>query len=396
MSKLRSLPDSTYHPNSEITVGILSTFPPQLCGLATFAAALSSALEARGDRVTRVALDDGRPPLPCADTRLVKNQSGAAIHAAEVLSDCNVVIIQHEYGIFGGEDGDEVLIVLDALTVPSIVVLHTVPVAPTPHQRNVLEEVCRKASRVVVMTMAAGQRLVDRYDVDASTLSVVPHGATVPSGVGDPTMLAHEPNETEQEIRLLTWGLLGPGKGIEHVISAIALLPNLYDRLHYTVAGATHPNVFAREGNTYRLELMRRTWELGIAGLVSFDETYRDVPTLMRFVASSSAVILPYDSRDQVTSGVLVDAVAAGRPVIATAFPHAVELLSDGAGIIVPHGDPTALATAIRSLTEDPSLLKSMAQRAALLSPSLSWTAVAEQYDSLCNELLRVDVSSAS
>lgn len=326
----------------------------------------------------------------------MNGQRGAVDHAADVLSHCDVVIIQHEYGIFGGDDGDEVLDVLDALTVPSIVVLHTVPLAPTPNQRFVLEEVCRRASRVVVMTFAAGQRLVDRYDVDASTLSVVPHGATPPGGIDEKATSKSESPEDEKKLRLLTWGLLGPGKGIEHAISAIALVRNLRRHLRYTVAGATHPNVFAREGHRYRLELMRRSRELGIAGLVTFDDTYRDVPTLMRFVASSSAVILPYDSRDQVTSGVLVDALAAGRPVIATAFPHAVEMLSDGAGIVVPHGDPIALARAIRSLVEDPYLLKSMADRAALLSPSLSWTSVAEQYSALCNELVRVDVSNAS
>jgi glycosyltransferase involved in cell wall biosynthesis len=116
----------------------------------------------------------------------------------------------------------------------------------------------------------------------------------------------------------------------------------------------------------------------------------------MRFVASSSVVVLPYDSRDQVTSGVLVDAVAAGRPVIASAFPHAVELLSDGAGIIVPHGDVVALAQAIRSVVEDPCLLTSMTERATSLSPSLSWTSVAEQYSTLCNTLVRVRVGNAS
>jgi glycosyltransferase involved in cell wall biosynthesis len=387
---------SHFRPPREPSVGILSTFPPQLCGLATFAAALSSALEMSGNHVTRVALNDGHSPLPYADAHLVNGQRGAAEHAADVLSQCDVAIIQHEYGIFGGLDGDEVLVVLDALSVPSVVVLHTVPVAPTPHQRFVLEEVCRKASRVVVMTGAAGQRLVDKYDVDASTLSVIPHGATLPCSIGHTTTSQSDSLNTKQKVRLLTWGLLGPGKGIEHTISAIALVPNLHRRLNYTVAGVTHPNVFAREGHTYRLDLARRARDLGIAELVTFDETYRDVPTLMRFVASSSVVVLPYDSRDQVTSGVLVDAVAAGRPVIASAFPHAVELLSDGAGIIVPHGDVVALAQAIRSVVEDPCLLTSMTERATSLSPSLSWTSVAEQYSTLCNTLVRVRVGNAS
>lgn len=368
------------------SVGVLSTFPPQLCGLATFAEALSSAMEDGGSRVVRVALDDGRTRLPHADARLVNGRRGAAFEAAGVLSQCDVAIIQHEYGIFGGDDGDEVLAVLDALTVPSIVVLHTVPSSPTPHQRVVLEQVCARASRVVVMAVAAGERLIDGYDVDAACLTMVPHGATPPIGVS-----ASPSTDADRKLRLMTWGLLGPGKGIEHAISAIGLLQDLRPRIRYTVAGATHPNVFARQGHAYRHELVRRSWELGIAGSVSFDETYRDVPDLMRFVASSSAVVLPYDSREQVTSGVLVDALAAGRPVIATAFPHAVELLSGGAGIVVPHGDPVALAHAIRSLVDDPALLAQMSAAARAIAPDLSWTAVADRYSTLCDELASVD-----
>jgi glycosyltransferase involved in cell wall biosynthesis len=185
----------------------------------------------------------------------------------------------------------------------------------------------------------------------------------------------------------LTWGLLGPGKGIEHAIDAISLLQDVRPRIRYTVAGATHPNVFARDGDLYRQTLIRSAWARGVAGAITFDDTYRDVPDLMRLVARASLVVLPYDSRDQVTSGVLVDAIAAGRPVIATAFPHAVELLSDGAGIVVPHGDPVALAAAIRSALGDPALLASMAARARAIAPSLSWTAVAAQYRVACDDL---------
>jgi glycosyltransferase involved in cell wall biosynthesis len=375
--------------HSRLWVGVLSTFPPQLCGLATFAEALSTGLEGAGNRVLRVAVNDGHSPPAHADAWLANNQRGAPLEIAEVLSQCDVVIIQHEYGIFGGEDGDEILEVLDALTVPSIVVLHTVPVNPTQHQRMVLEEVCSRASSVIVMARAAGERLVDGYEVDASRLTMIPHGATLPARTG-------RSDNVDHRFRLLTWGLLGPGKGIEHAISAIALLNDIRPRIQYTIAGATHPNVFARQGNSYRIGLGQLADQLGIQDQIVFDETYRDVPTLMRFVSSSSAVVLPYDSREQVTSGVLVDALAAGRPVIATAFPHAIELLSDGAGIVVPHGDPNALAMAIRSLVNDPDRLEFMSERAAAIAPTLSWTSVAQRYIAICDDLVRVSVSKAS
>jgi glycosyltransferase involved in cell wall biosynthesis len=177
-------------------------------------------------------------------------------------------------------------------------------------------------------------------------------------------------------------------KGIEHAIDALALLGASRLRPRYTVAGVTHPKVFARHGDEYRRSLIQRSWAVGTAGSINFDDTYRDLAQLTRFVASATVVILPYDSRDQVTSGVLVDAVAAGRPVIATAFPHAVELLASGAGIVVPHGDPMAMAEAIRSVTSDTGLLASMAAEARRLAPSLSWSAVARQYARLSDELM--------
>jgi glycosyltransferase involved in cell wall biosynthesis len=374
------------------SIGMLSTFPPRLCGLATFATALCGAIERSGHRVLRVAVDDPLTPALGGDARLWNGHPDSVRRAAAVLSTCDVAVVQHEYGIFGGADGDEVLELLAALTVPSIVVLHSVPAQPSDHQRQVLEEVCAVASRVVVMANAAGDRLLSSYRVDPSTAVMVPHGATLPDQVDVPP----HPSLGTGPVRLLTWGLLGQGKGIEHVITALTMLEDFGPRVRYTVAGATHPNVFAREGNRYRHSLSRRAWALGVAGMVDFDERYRDVPTLMRFVASCSAVVLPYDSRDQATSGVLVDALAAGRPVIATAFPHAVELLSDGAGIVVPHGDSAAIAAAVRSLVADPARLTDMSAKARALAPTLSWESVAGRYLQLCDELLPTPVGSVS
>jgi glycosyltransferase involved in cell wall biosynthesis len=193
----------------------------------------------------------------------------------------------------------------------------------------------------------------------------------------------------------LTWGLLGPGKGIEHTIHALALLRDVIPAPRYTIAGVTHPKVFAAQGDQYRRSLVRRSSTLGIAESVTFDDTYRDVAQLTRFVASATAVVLPYDSRDQVTSGVLVDALAAGRPVIATAFPHAVELLSSGAGIVVPHADPLALADAIRLTLTDDDAIASMAAEARRIARSLTWTAVAAQYVELADSLVHASASIA-
>lgn len=364
-------------------VALLSTYPPKLCGLATFAAALEAELTRAGDDVTIVAIVDRRDDLqlPRSRYQLVNGVPSSVRDTADVLSGADVAIVQHEYGIYGGTDGDEVIDVLAALSVPAIVVLHTVPSAPTMHQRTVLEAVCDLAARVVVMTTAASARLTSGYTVDESKVVTIPHGASPP---GEPRP---ERAGDEQRPQLLTWGLLGPGKGIEHAIRAVSLLQDVRPRIRYTVAGATHPKVFARDGDGYRQSLIREAWATGVPNFVRFDDSYRDITELMRFVSSASLVVLPYDSRDQVTSGVLVDAIAAGKPVVATAFPHAVELLSGGAGIVVPHGDPVALAAAIRDAVTDPGLLEAMAARARVIAPSLSWRAVTAQYRGLCEAL---------
>jgi polysaccharide biosynthesis protein PslF len=367
-------------------VGLLSTYPPALCGLATFAIALEHELNRGGDDVKVVGIDDGSGQAPFRPgVHVLTNGVRESVAAAcEVLSSCDVAIIQHEYGIFGGRDGDEVLEILRGIEVPTVVVLHTVPAEPTEHQRVVLERVCELASRVVVMTRAAGERLLSGYDVDEASMRVIPHGATPPT----PAPHGSRDRVTDRRPTLLTWGLLGPGKGIEHVIRAMSLLTNLRPAVKYTVAGATHPKVFARDGDDYRRSLIRETWSAGVAGNVHFDDTYRDVPDLMRLVAASTVVVLPYDSRDQATSGVLVDAIAAGRPVIATAFPHAVELLSGGAGIVVPHANPVAMASAIRSVVSDPEHLAALTAKARALAPSLTWHAVASRYRDVFDELV--------
>jgi glycosyltransferase involved in cell wall biosynthesis len=374
--------------SSRRRIGILSTYPPKLCGLATFAAALGDELRGAGHRVDVVRLDDGNGIGAIGHpvvAELVNGDPASIERAAAMLSRCDVAIIQHEYGIYGGKDGEEVLDVLAVLDAPAIVVLHTVPLRPTAHQRSVLEAVCDGADRVVVMAETARKRLLRSYRVDGDKVVMIPHGASVSTAhrIDGATLDPADP-------QLLTWGLLGPGKGIEHVIDALAVLGDITPRPRYTVAGVTHPKVFTAQGDKYRLDLIQRSWAHGVAGSVTFDDTYRNVHELTAFISSASVVVLPYDSRDQVTSGVLVDAIAAGRPVVATAFPHAVELLKSGAGTVVPHGDPVALAGAIREIVCDRDVWESMAAEARRIAPTFSWAAVADQYVRLSTELLQV------
>jgi glycosyltransferase involved in cell wall biosynthesis len=348
--------------------------------LATFTAALTGALVANGGRAGVVRVTDGSmlsDPMVVAE--LENDAHESVMTAIEHLSAGDVAIVQHEYGLYGGTDGDEVLTVMRGLRVPAIAVLHTVLLEPTAHQREVLEAVVDTAAAVVVMTESARKRLCDRYDVDESKVATIAHGAATPSTEPSPALGARP--------TILTWGLLGAGKGIEWVIDAMALLKDVRPRPRYLIAGRTHPKVAALEGDRYRDMLARRAWERGVPSSVTFDDTYRDVPSLTRLIQEATVVVLPYDSRDQVTSGVLVDAIAARRPVIATAFPHAVELLSSGAGIVVPHANPAALAHALRLVLTDPDVADEMAEEAGQIAHGLGWRSIAHEYAALAHSV---------
>jgi polysaccharide biosynthesis protein PslF len=309
---------------------------------------------------------------------MVNGSPSSVAACAELLNQSDVAVIQHEYGIYGGTDGDEVVDVIDGLRVPSIVIAHTVLKDPTRHQRSVLEEVAARADHVVVMSEAASNRLRSGFDVDEHKVTTIPHGATVPKDAG--CVRRGRPT-------VLTWGLLGPGKGIERVIGAMGSLNDLPGRPRYLVAGRTHPKVLAADGEAYRDARMEQARCSGLADSVHFDTGYRNVAMLTALIQSAAVVVLPYDSTDQVTSGVLVDAIASGRPVVATAFPHAVELLATGAGIVVAHDDADALASALRRVLTQPRLAGAMAAEARRLAPEMAWPVVAGAYLRLAHRL---------
>lgn len=381
-----SYPRSIHLPPS---VGVVSTYPPTRCGIATFSSALLAALRAEDPARALGVLALGAPvDRHAADSgaRVIGSLAGGSEReldrAAAALSVYDVVIIQHEYGIYPGADGAAVVGLLDRLNRAGcrvITVLHTVLEHPTPSQRTVLEQTLERSSAAVVMADVARTRLLDRYAVDAAKVQVIPHGSSVPTAVA--------PERAGDHPTLLTWGLLGPGKGVEVAIDALAYLRRLRPR--YIVAGQTHPTVRKRDGEAYRDMLAARAHDRGVADLVEFDDRYLDRPALTALIRRCDVVVLPYESHEQVTSGVLVDAVACGRPVVATAFPHAVELLGRGAGLTVPHNDPAALASALHGVLADPAVAARLGDIARRIAPELSWSSVARRYGRLARMLAR-------
>ena len=366
------------------TYGFLSTYPPTQCGLATFNAALATHLNAAagGGGVVRLVADDdaaGGLPLDRTAPRVVHtwrtDTPGGWAAATNALNRFDVAIVQHEYGIYPGDAGQEVLPLLRRLKVPTIVVLHTVLSNPDPLQRSVLERIVSTADAVVTMTDTARHRLIAGYRVEPRKIAVIPHGAASHTSA---------PRDRRDRPHLLTWGLLGPGKGIEWALRALALLKD-DPAPTYTVAGRTHPNVLAHHGDVYRESLQTLAAELGVNDSVTWDDVYHDQATLSRLIRSADVVVLPYDSTEQVTSGVLIEAVGAGVPVVATEFPHAVELLADGPGLLVPHHGPEAMAAAIRHLIAQPNVAGLSGLGGG---PTLRWPAVAARYQALAARLL--------
>ena len=364
-------------------MAMVGTYPPTECGLATFTQNVARAIASDNVdwRVSVVRVLD-EPEVEVHDEVIAHWVGGDAAsmrRALAALAGAEVVVLQHEYGLFAGRDGAEVLDFVDALSTPLVVVLHSVLAKPSRHQREILERLIRASSMVVVQSDHARSRLINNYGARAENVAVIGHGASA-NFEGERPDVGHP--------RILTWGLLGPGKGIEHAIAAFARVARREPAATYVVAGATHPKVLAAEGERYRRALEAECARLGVARRVVFDQGYRDWESLRALVRSADVVLLPYDSREQESSGVLVEALASGKPVVATRFPHAVELLSDGAGIVVEHGDVAAMSAALERVLYDPGVADAMGECAVRAASTLLWPQVGLAYRTLLSRVV--------
>ncbi|HEX2369766.1 MAG TPA: glycosyltransferase [Acidimicrobiia bacterium] len=229
------------------------------------------------------------------------------------------------------------------------------------------------------MSETASRRLVDRYHVEPGRIDVIAHGAD-PEFAGPSLVSGDRP-------LILTWGLIGPGKGLEWAIAAVADLVDMNPLPRYLIAGATHPHVRRESGESYRESLKSLTQDLRLGKMIEFDNRYLSRADLARLVRSADLVVLPYESVEQVTSGVLVEAIAAAKPVVATAFPHAVELLSGGTGSVVPFGDPECLAGELRQILSDRPTRLLMAQRSQQLAREWYWPTIGERFAATMSEI---------
>lgn len=359
-----------------MSIGFVSTYPPTVCGLASYTASLIDGIAV--DRGSRSGLgvvdltDTATPATTKVEFRHRIGDRHSLETATRILNSYDTVSIQHEFGIFGGPDGDEVIDLISGITVPTAVTFHTVLDHPSEHQRMIVDHLCSHADRLIVMSGIASHRLISRYGVDPARIEMIPHGV-------DPRFSGPSLMDGDRPL-VLTWGLIGPGKGLESAIEAFVGLVDLEPQPRYLIAGATHPRVRESAGESYREGLIALVQSHGLEDLVEFDDRYVDRETLARLVRSADLVVLPYESVEQPTSGVLVEAIAAAKPVVATAFPHAVELLSGAAGMVVPHHDTVALAAAIRHLLTDRPARSAMAQEAQRIADGWDWTTIGGRF----------------
>jgi glycosyltransferase involved in cell wall biosynthesis len=364
-------------------IALIGNFLPRKCGLATFTTHVHAALTQRFPDLTVdvYAMDDhpGRYDYPAAVTAAIDQHDRAAyLDAARRIeaSGARALFVQHEYGIYGGPAGEYLLSLLDQLSIPVIVMLHTVLERPSADERRVMDALLRRAARVVVMAERGREILAQVHDLPADRIAVIPHG--VPDRALIDTAVMKPRFGWEDRPVVLTFGLLAPSKGIETVITALPEIVRAHPRMLYVVLGATHPNLVAHEGEAYRDGLIAEAARLGVADNIQFVDAFVEEDDLLDYLQAADLYVTPYVNPAQITSGTLSYAVAMGKPVIATPYVHANEILADGHGVIVPFGDSAAFARAIAGLLADPVRRDTIARRAYARGRTMLWPCLAE------------------
>lgn len=369
-------------------IAVIGNSLPRRCGIATFTTDLQQAIStSRPNLQTGIVAMTDRGHAYDYPSSVALQINDDSIEDYERAADFlngghfDVVCLQHEFGIFGGEAGAYILELLSHLTMPVITTLHTVLAKPTAAQRTVMKRIVAASSKVVVMANKGRELLRSIYQVPDEKIEVIAHGIPNAAFVG--------PNTAKAELGfggksvILTFGLLSPNKGIEFVIDALPSILRRRPDAIYVVLGATHPNLVRDQGETYRESLMARTRELGVHDQVVFLDRFVDQATLLQFISMCDLYVTPYLNEAQMTSGTLAYSFGQGRPVVSTPYWHARELLADGRGVLVPFGDAAAIGSAIAELLTDDARRQAMCRRAYTVSRTMTWERTAERYMSV-------------
>ena len=378
-------PRSQAKPSLPSRIAVIGNYLPRQCGIATFTTDLCAAISSEYGTARLMA-------LPVNDTEqgydyparvrwsLAQDDVKSYQDAAEFLNFNNIdmVCLQHEYGIFGGPAGSHILHLLRGLKMPVVTTLHTVLREPNPDQLMVMEEIAELSDRLIVMSQLSSQFLQEIFKVPGSKIDMVPHGV--------PDLPFLDPNfykdrfGVEGKAVLLTFGLLSPNKGIENVIQALPQILSKHKNVVYIVAGATHPHILRREGDKYRAGLQTLAKEMGVESQVIFHDRFVSPEEMAEFIGAADIYITPYRYEAQVVSGTLAYALGAGKAIISTPYWHAIELLDDRRGALVPFQNPEAIANKTIELLDTPAIRHAMRKRAYVFARDMVWKRVAQGY----------------
>lgn len=379
-------------------IAIVGNYLPRHCGIATFTTDLCDAIHSEYGTVELLALpvndtEEGYTYPARVRFELSEDDLASYRQAADFLnfSRIDLVCLQHEYGIFGGRAGGHILELLRRLQMPVATTLHTVLRDPNPDQRAVMEEIAKLSDRIIVMSRHSAEILQEVFDVPSDKIDLIPHGI--------PDLPFTDPNfykdgfGTEGKDVLLTFGLLSPNKGIENVIQALPKILSRHGNVVYMVSGATHPHILRREGEKYRVYLQNLAKGLRVESNVIFRNRFVSPQEMVELIGAADIYITPYKHKAQVVSGTLAYALSAGKAIISTPYLHAIELLDDERGTLVPFDDPEAIAAKTIELLDDDTARHAMRKRAYLYARDMVWSRVAQKYmksfERIYNERLR-------
>jgi glycosyltransferase involved in cell wall biosynthesis len=375
------------------TIAFIGNSLPRRCGIATFTTDLQQAVlkSSTGVETAIVAMTDHGHSYDYPSSvwlQIPDDRPEDYIRAAERLNAgrFDVVCLQHEFGIFGGQAGSYILALLSRLRMPVVTTLHTVLAEPDPDQRRVLMRIIEMSAIVVVMAEKGRSLLRQIYGVPMDKIEVIPHGI--------PDVAFIEPDQAKERLGfagrsvILTFGLLSPNKGIEIMIDAMPLILKSRPDAIYVVLGATHPNLLRDEGEVYREGLIARARDLGVEQNVVFLNQFVDQTTLLDFISMCDVYATPYLTQAQMTSGTLAYSFGLGKAVVSTPYWHASELLAEGRGVLVPFSDSRTIGAEIATLLTDKTWRDDLRVRAYAESRSMTWPRTAERYLALFDEAL--------